>query len=64
MRMLKNPKEEQKPAEITPKQTSGFLKSEDRILWETVARTTRPLRPVAKRPAFAIEDMHLWDMEN
>ncbi|MDM7849567.1 Smr/MutS family protein [Pseudochrobactrum kiredjianiae] len=64
MRMLKNPKEEQKPAEISSHQISGFLKAEDRILWETIARTTRPLRPVAKRPAFVIEDMHLWDMEN
>lgn len=64
MRMQKNPEKEEQSTEIFPKQISGSLKPEDRILWETVARTTRPLRPVAKRPAFAIEDMHLWDMEN
>lgn len=64
MKIPKNPKVEPDPAEVLSKQNSGFLKNEDRILWETVARTTRPLRPVKPRQAFVIEDMHLWDIEN
>ncbi|MDP8252351.1 Smr/MutS family protein [Pseudochrobactrum saccharolyticum] len=64
MKIPKNPKVEPEQAEVLSKQNSGFLKNEDRILWETVARTTRPLRPVKPRQTFVIEDMHLWDIEN
>ncbi|WOC16063.1 Endonuclease MutS2 [Pseudochrobactrum sp. MP213Fo] len=41
-----------------------FLKPEDRILWETVARSTRPLRPIAPKRTGIIEDFYLWDIEN
>jgi DNA-nicking Smr family endonuclease len=40
-----------------------YLKSEDRILWETVARTARPLRPKAAKRTGIIDDLHLWDIE-
>ncbi len=59
MKRLKNP--EQQP--VMPERPHAFLKAEDCILWETVARTTRPLRPEKKRST-VIDDMHLWDMEN
>lgn len=44
--------------------SNKYLKSEDRILWETVARTTRPLRPIAPKRTGIVEDYHLWDIEN
>lgn len=51
-------------AEDLSENSNRFLKSEDRILWETVARTTRPLRPIAPKRTGIIEDMYLWDIEN
>lgn len=54
-----------------PAATSGFsenafshLHKEDRILWESVARSTKPLRrkmPVRKA---IVDDFYLWDIEN
>ena len=64
MKMTRNPKSGSVLQEDTPKDSAVVMKAEDRILWETVARTTRPLRPVQPRQTFAIEDMHLWDIEN
>ncbi|WP_420960532.1 Smr/MutS family protein [Brucella sp. IR073] len=39
------------------------LRLEDRILWETVARTTRPLKPRAPRLPKLPDDFDLWEAE-
>lgn len=50
-----------KSAVSQPKQL--YLRAEDRILWEAVVRTTRPLRPKISRKSAVIEDFHLWEIE-
>lgn len=52
------------PEEIVLSASNKYLKTEDRILWETIARTTRPLRPIAPKRTGIVEDFHLWDIEN
>jgi DNA-nicking Smr family endonuclease len=41
----------------------GPLRPEDRILWETVARTARPLKPKRNNTPKLPEDFHLWEAE-
>lgn len=50
-----------KSAGLQPKQL--YLQAEDRILWEAVVRTTRPLRPKILRKTAVVEDFHLWEIE-
>lgn len=68
MKMLqlseKKPDVKISPPEDLSENSNRFLKTEDRILWESIARTTRPLRPIAPRRTGIIEDMYLWDIEN
>lgn len=68
MKMLqlseKKPDVKISPSEDLSENSNRFLKTEDRILWESIARTTRPLRPIAPRRTGIIEDMYLWDIEN
>lgn len=62
MKNMKNPGVEQNTEPVVAEKSG--LKTEDRILWESVARTTRPLRPVKPARAFIVDDLHLWDIEN
>ncbi len=63
---MKIPKNPEHHAVITKKLAEKprfFLKEEDRILWEAVARSTRPLHPENK-PCIMTDDLYLWDIEN
>ncbi|GGA90533.1 DNA repair protein [Brucella endophytica] len=55
------------PRDKKPKDADDWpqtpLRLEDRILWETVARTTRPLKPRASRLPKLPDDFELWEAE-
>ncbi|PRD44358.1 DNA mismatch repair protein MutS [Phyllobacterium phragmitis] len=59
------------PRDKSPKNTSNELpgperdplRPEDRILWETVARTARKLKPQRRNPPRTPDDFDLWEAE-
>lgn len=59
------------PRDKSPKNTPDLpslperdpLRPEDRILWETVARTAKKLKPQRRKEPKALDDFHLWEAE-